>query len=74
MWEALFKIAPPLIQAVSVAVTAVFAVIGLRAWRRQLLGRRKIEIAEGTLLAAYKIIGFDVRDRARHHLGQLVPV
>jgi hypothetical protein len=55
MWEALFKFAPPLIQAVSVAVTAVFAVIGLRAWRRQLLGRRKIEIAEGTLLATYKI-------------------
>ena len=55
MWEAVFKVAPPLIQAVSVAVTAVFAVIGLRAWRRQLLGRRKIEIAEGTLLATYKI-------------------
>jgi hypothetical protein len=55
MWDTLFTFAPPVLQAASVAVTAVFAVIGLRAWRRQLLGRRKIEIAEGTLLAAYKI-------------------
>jgi len=55
VWDALFTFAPPVLQAVSVAVTAVFAVIGLRAWRRQLLGRRKIEVAEGTLLAAYKI-------------------
>jgi hypothetical protein len=55
MWEALFKFAPSVLQAVSIAVTAVFAIISLRAWRRQLLGRRKIEIAEGTLLATYKI-------------------
>lgn len=55
MWDALFTFAPPVLQAVSVAVTAVFAILGLRAWRRQLLGRRKIEIAEGTLFAAYKI-------------------
>lgn len=55
MWDTLLKVAPPVIQALSIAVTAVFAVISLRAWRRQLLGRRTIEIAEGALLATYKI-------------------
>lgn len=55
MWDTLFTVAPPVLQAVSVAATAVFAILGLRAWRRQLIGRRKIEIAEGTLLAAYKV-------------------
>lgn len=55
MWDTLFTFAPPVLQAVSIAATAVFAIIGLRAWRRQLLGRRKIEVAEGTLLATYKV-------------------
>jgi len=55
VWDAFLKVAPPVVQAVSIAVTAVFAILGLRAWRRQLLGRRKIEIAEGTLLATYKV-------------------
>lgn len=55
MWDALLKVAPPVIQSVSIAVTAVFAILGLRAWRQQLIGRRKIEVAEGTLLATYKV-------------------
>jgi len=55
MWDALLNVAPQIVQALSIAVTAVFAILGLRAWRRQLIGRRTIEVAEGTLLATYKI-------------------
>jgi hypothetical protein len=54
-WEEALKIAAPVIQAVSVAITAYFAVKGLNAWRRQLLGKRRIEIAEEALVAAYKV-------------------
>lgn len=49
------RIAAPTLQALSIAVTAVFAIIGLNAWRRQLVGKRRIETAEETLLAAYKV-------------------
>ncbi len=45
----------PLLQAISIAVTAVFAVRGLSAWRRQLLGKRKFEAAEEILLITYKL-------------------
>src|SRR5206468_9776871 len=43
------------LQATSIAVTAGFAIAGLSAWRRQLVGKRKIEIAEDTLVAVYKV-------------------
>lgn len=33
----------------------MFAIIGLRAWRRQVIGKRKIEVAEETLVLAHKI-------------------
>lgn len=48
-------LAAPMLQAVSISVTAIFAIVGLNAWRRQLVGKRRIEIAEQTLLAAYKM-------------------
>lgn len=43
-----------ILQAVSIFATAVFAIIGLNAWRRQLIGKRRIEVAEEALLAVYK--------------------
>lgn len=39
------------ISATAVAVTAIFAVKGLRAWRTQLTGKRRFEVAEQTLQA-----------------------
>lgn len=53
--EDTIKMAAVLLQAGAIVVTAVFAVLGLRAWRTQLVGKRKIEIAEETLVLAYKI-------------------
>jgi hypothetical protein len=43
------------IQTVSIAVTAYFAVAGLRAWRIQMLGKRRFEIAEEAVLAAHRV-------------------
>jgi hypothetical protein len=43
------------IQTVSIAVTAYFAVAGLRAWRAQMMGKRRFEIAEGAVLAAHRV-------------------
>ena len=42
------------VQAIAVVVTACFASLGLNAWRRQLVGKRRLEVAEEMLLAAYK--------------------
>jgi len=42
------------LQAIAIIVTAYFASRGLSAWRRQLIGKRRIEVAEEMLLAAYK--------------------
>jgi hypothetical protein len=53
--DELVKVAAPVLQALSIAVTAGFAVAGLNAWRRQLVGKRRIEIAEETLFAVYKV-------------------
>jgi hypothetical protein len=49
------RLAAVIVQAVAIVVTAGFAVLGLQAWRRQLIGKRKVEIAEQTLLLVYKI-------------------
>jgi hypothetical protein len=43
-----------IIQAAAIGVTAYFASRSLRAWRAQLVGKRRFEIAEDTLVAAYK--------------------
>ena len=45
----------PIIQTFAIAITAYYASRGLRAWRWQLIGKRKIEIAEETLVATYKV-------------------
>lgn len=62
------KIGAPIIQAISVCITAVFASIGLNAWRRQVVGKRALEIAEETLLATYKVRGV-IRQARRPTLG-----
>lgn len=49
------RLAAVIVQAAAIVVTAAFAVLGLRAWRKQLIGKRRIEIAEETLVLAYKI-------------------
>lgn len=53
-WEEFWRAAPPIVQAISIAITAFFAVRSLRAWRIQLVGKRKFEVAEETILAANK--------------------
>jgi len=53
--EDVVKIVAAALQALAILVTAIFATRGLHAWRGQLVGKRKFEIAEETLLAAYKV-------------------
>ena len=45
------RLAAVIVQAAAIVVTAAFAVFGLRAWRKQLIGKRKVEIAEETLVS-----------------------
>jgi hypothetical protein len=52
--EEALKAAPPIIQAVSVAITAFFAVKSLRAWRTQLVGKRRFEVAEQIVMATHR--------------------
>lgn len=54
MLDEIFKLSPQIIQAISIAITAYFAVRSLRAWRIQLVGKRRFEVAEQTIVAAYK--------------------
>jgi hypothetical protein len=49
------RLAAVVVQAAAIVITAIFAVLGLRAWRGQLIGKRKVEIAEETLVLVYKI-------------------
>lgn len=53
--EETVKIVSTLIQAGAILVTAYFASKGLNVWRRQLIGKRKIEVAEETLIATYRV-------------------
>jgi hypothetical protein len=55
--DEIIKVAAPTLQALSIAATAIFAVLGLSAWRRQLVGKRRLEIAEEILVATYRIQG-----------------
>src|SRR6266446_2425229 len=52
--ELITKVAAPVNQAMAVVVTAVYASKGLKAWRQQMIGKRRIEVAEEALVAAYK--------------------
>jgi hypothetical protein len=55
--EQIIKIAATILQAAAIVVTAIFASRGLHAWRRQLIGKRKFEIAEEILVITYKVQG-----------------
>jgi hypothetical protein len=44
-----------ILEAAAIFVTAVFAIKALRAWHAQMIGKDKREIAEETLVLAYKI-------------------
>jgi hypothetical protein len=43
-----------LIEALAVATATGLAIYGYNAWRTQLIGRRKVEVAEKALLATYR--------------------
>lgn len=49
-WEFAARIAAPILQAGSIVLTSIFAVRGLTAWRDQLIGKRKFEVAEEALM------------------------
>jgi hypothetical protein len=53
--DQIISVAATVLQALSIAVAAVFAVLGLDAWRRQLVGKRKFELAEEILVTVYKM-------------------
>jgi hypothetical protein len=53
--EETLKLAATLLQAVSIAVTAGFAVAGLSAWRKQLVGKRKFDVAEEAMALFAKL-------------------
>jgi hypothetical protein len=55
--DELLKTLPSIVQAVSILVTSIFAIISLRAWRRQLIGKRRFEVAEEVILAAHRAQG-----------------
>ena len=44
----------PVVQAISVAVTGFVAIIALRAWQVQLVGKRRFEVAEQVITAVYE--------------------
>jgi hypothetical protein len=54
MLDALLKYSP-MVEALAGVATVCLAVVALLAWRRQVIGQRKIQVAESTLLATYKV-------------------
>jgi len=52
--EVVSKFIAPLLQTLAIGVTAYYASRGLYTWREQLIGKRRLEVAEETLLATYK--------------------
>jgi hypothetical protein len=53
--EESIRLAAVILQAVAIIVTAGFAIAGLHSWRRQTLGKRRVEVAEETLVLVHKI-------------------
>ncbi len=53
--EDIVRLGAPGLQAVSIAITAYFASRGLNAWRQQLAGKRRFELAEEILVVTYKV-------------------
>lgn len=62
-WSEWVNVFLNLCQAVSIGVGVYFAVDGINAWKREMIGRRKGELAEETLAAFYEAI--EVIDWAR---------
>jgi len=54
MPERIIKVGTAVLQAFAIVVTAFYASRGLRAWRGQLIGKRKFEVAEEILVGAHK--------------------
>lgn len=55
IWSlAWFKEAASLVQACLVSVTAVVTLLGVNAWRQQMIGKRKAELAEQVLISFYE--------------------
>lgn len=52
------------VQAVAVVAVAIPAFLGLNTWRDQLIGRKKVELAEAALIVIYELQG--VIEWARH--------
>lgn len=52
--EDAIKIIGTALQSISVIAAALFAIAGLDAWRRQMVGKRQMEVAEQMLSAAYR--------------------
>jgi hypothetical protein len=73
--EEAVKIVSAVLQASAIVVTAYFASRGLNAWRQQLLGKRRFEVAEEMLLAAYKAqsVMAHVRNPMTFGEGQIRP-
>jgi hypothetical protein len=53
----ILQIVATVLQAAAIVVTAFFASRSLHAWRGQLVGKRKFEIAEEILVSAYRLQG-----------------
>lgn len=45
----------PIVQAISIVVTAVFASLGLNTWRKQMIGKRKFDVAENILVSMFRM-------------------
>lgn len=59
----------PLIQAAVVVVTGTVAVLGVTAWRKQLVGKRRAELAEQVLTSFYEVKDVFAWVRTRGFLG-----
>lgn len=77
MWEWLCSLTvsdlTSIVQAIAVVVVAIPAFRGLNAWRDELLGKKKIELAEEALCLAYElqsVIEWARHPASRRHEGE----
>lgn len=62
-WESV-KLGVDILQGLAVTGASVAAVVGINAWKREHLGKRRIELAEEVLVHLYKAA--EVLERIRH--------
>lgn len=55
--EDAIRILGTILQTASIVLTALFAIAGLEAWRRQLLGKRRMEVADARVLNRLPLFG-----------------